>query len=56
MTLEQAKDILRQYYRVRKAAGADADKLTLPKALDDAKALLSDDAIVSIEEEVNGEG
>ena len=53
MTLDQAKDIVRQYYRVKKAAG---DKeFTLPQALVDARQLLSDDAIAVIEEEVNGE-
>lgn len=53
MTLEQAKDIVRQYYRVKKAAG---DKeFTEPGSLADARQLLSDDAISNIEEEVNSE-
>lgn len=53
MTIDQAKDIVRQYFRVKKVA--KGEDITLPGALDEAKQILSDEAIAYIEEEVNKE-
>jgi len=53
VTIEQAKDIVRQYFRVKTVA--NGKEFVLPSALDEARKLLSDEAITYIEEEVGKE-
>ena len=53
MTESQARDILRQYFRVVKAA--NGEEFTVPSQVDEAKQLLGDTITKEIEQAVKNE-
>lgn len=54
MTTSQAEDIVRQFFKVKKANGGN-DPLPVPMSLAEAELLLGESRVSEIEAEVNGQ-